>query len=147
MRSVKKSALVEFTPAQLFSLVDQVEDYAAFLPWCDKTVVHERHDDGLTAALHINFHGLQHSFSTRNTYSNQQQRIQIALVDGPFKQLEGFWQFTPLGTQACKIEFELDYEFSSRLFEPVMGPMFKILSNTMVDAFIKRAQQVYAAPK
>lgn len=143
MADVKKLVIVEHTPAQMFALVDGVEDYPAFLPWCDGTTVGERTDALTVATLRVNYHGIKTQFTTENA----KQRPSIMLLrlrEGPFKHLEGEWRFVPLGTAACKIEFRLHYEFSNRLLEKALGPVFNHIANTFVDAFVKRSAQVYA---
>ena len=142
MADVKKLVLIEFTPAQMFDLVDRCEDYPQFLPWCGGTELHERTDTRTAATLHINYHGIKSHFSTSNTKSYPTEML-IQLTDGPFTKLEGAWHFTALGETACRIEFKLHYEFSSKLLEKVLGPVFSHITNTFVDAFVKRAQQVY----
>ncbi len=142
MADVKKQVLVEFTPEQMFELVDRCEDYPLFLPWCGGTEVHARTDKVTVATLHINYHGLKAHFSTQNEKLAPVKML-IRLRDGPFKHLDGNWHFTPLGTAACKIEFNLHYEFSNRLLEKAVGPVFNHIANTFVDSFVKRAQQVY----
>ena len=142
MPVAEKVVYIEFSAAQMFQLVDAVEDYPQFMPWCSGASVDARHEDGLTATLKIDFHGLKQQFSTRNRYQGG-ERIDIQLVDGPFRVLDGSWQFKALGEQACKIEFRLHYEFTSKLLEKLVGPVFQRISTTFVDAFIHRAQQVY----
>ncbi|KON79687.1 type II toxin-antitoxin system RatA family toxin [Azoarcus sp. PA01] len=142
MADVKKLVLVEFTPAQMFELVDRCEDYPQFLPWCGGTEVHARTEKVTVATLHINYHGLKAHFSTQNEKLAPVKML-IRLRDGPFKHLDGNWHFTPLGESACKIEFNLHYEFSNRLLEKALGPVFNHIANTFVDSFVKRANQVY----
>ena len=142
MASVKKIVLIEFTPAQMFELVDRCEDYKQFLPWCGGAEVHERTDAITHATLHVSYHGIKTHFTTENekTYPTL---MRIHLKEGPFRHLDGTWRFTALGDAACKIEFELHYEFSSRLLEKVLGPVFNHIANTFVDSFVKRAATVY----
>jgi len=142
MAVVEKSVLIERTAAQMFALVDGVEDYPKFLPWCGGVDLHERSENATVATLHINYHGLKAQFSTANT-KQAPSRMDMALRDGPFKQLDGSWRFTPLGNAACKIEFRLHYEFSSRMLETMLGPVFNHIANTFVESFVKRAQSVY----
>lgn len=144
MSEVKKVVLIERTATQMFELVDHVEDYPKFLPWCDGTEVGERTDALTVATLRINYHGIRSHFTTANR-KQAPQLMQLALRDGPFKLLEGEWRFTSLGENACKIEFRLVYEFSSRLLEKVLGPVFSHIANTFVEAFVKRAEQVYGS--
>lgn len=142
MADVKKQVLIEFTPAQMFELVDRCEDYPLFLPWCGGTEVHERTDKATVATLFINYHGLKAHFSTENE-KEYPTKMKIRLREGPFRHLDGHWHFIPLGEHACKVDFNLHYEFSSKLLEKAVGPVFSHIANTFVDAFVKRAQQIY----
>lgn len=142
MPVAQKVVYIEKSASQMFRLVDNVEDYPAFMPWCGGASIDERFEDGLTATLHIDFHGLRQSFTTRNRYEGE-HLIRVQLVSGPFRTLDGEWRFKPLGDAACKIEFRLHYEFSSKLLEKLVGPVFQHISNTFVDAFIQRAEKVY----
>lgn len=142
MQVVEKNVLVAHTPAQMFALVDNVEHYPRFLPWCAKAEIHSRDADQLVASLYIDYLKIRQHFTTRN--SNETDRsILMELVDGPFKHLEGRWYFTPLGDMGCKIEFRLMYEFSSLMLEKIIGPVFGYISGSLVDAFIKEADRVY----
>jgi ribosome-associated toxin RatA of RatAB toxin-antitoxin module len=144
MSEVKKVVLVERSPAQMFALVDDVEDYPKFLPWCGGTELVERSDVLTVAILRINYHGIRSQFSTANE-KQFPSSMKLRLREGPFRELEGEWLFKPLGESACKIEFRLHYEFSSKLLEMALGPVFNYIANTFVDAFVKRADQVYTA--
>ena len=139
---VEKSVLVGHSARQMFELVDLVEDYPKFLPWCDDTKLLHRDDTRTRATIHINYHGVTHSFTTENT-KNPPQSMTIRLVEGPFKVLDGQWRFNALSPEACKIEFCLHYEFSSWILEKLVGPVFSYIANTMVDAFVQRAEKVY----
>ncbi len=144
MAVVNRSVLVGHSAQQMFELVDRVEDYPHFLPWCGGSQVRLRSDDRLVASIEINYMHIRQSFATEN--SNQRPSlIRIRLVDGPFRQLEGEWRFRSLGDAACKIEFVLQYEFSTRLLDTVLGPVFSYIANSFVEAFIERADQVYGA--
>ncbi len=142
MALVEKSVLIERTPAQMFDLVDKVEDYPAFLPWCGGTELHARTDSKTAATLHIRYHGIKSQFSTENT-KQAPLLMEIRLTDGPFTHMDGLWRFKPLGETACKIEFRLHYEFSNKLLEKVLGPVFNHIADTFVESFVKRAQKVY----
>lgn len=142
MAVVEKSVLIERTAAQMFELVDRVEDYPKFLPWCGGIDLHERTEQTTVATIHINYHGLKAHFSTANA-KEAPTRMDISLREGPFRQMEGSWRFKPLGEGACKIEFHLHYEFSSRILEAALGPVFSHIANTFVESFVKRAQIVY----
>lgn len=144
MALVQKSVLIAHSAAQMFDLVDQVEDYPQFLPWCNRTELKFRDAHKTAATLFINYHSVKSHFTTENEKEHP-LLMKIRLVDGPFRRLEGVWHFKPLSEAACKIEFELTYEFSSRMFEKVIGPVFSQIANSFVDAFVKRAGQVYGA--
>jgi len=142
MALVEKSVLIERTPAQMFDLVDRVEDYPQFLPWCGGIELHERTATRTAATLRINYHGIKSQFSTENT-KEAPRLMEIRLTDGPFAHMDGGWRFTPLGETACKVEFRLHYEFSSHLLERILGPVFNHIADTFVESFVKRAQKVY----
>ncbi|WUR11073.1 type II toxin-antitoxin system RatA family toxin [[Empedobacter] haloabium] len=142
MAVVHKSVLLGYSARQMFDLVDRVEDYPKFLPWCGGVEVRERGDNKVVASVGINFHGVRQSFTTANT-NTPPTAIHMSLVDGPFKTLNGVWTFKELREDACKVELDLQYEFSSRLLEQVIGPVFGMIANSMVDSFTKRAETVY----
>lgn len=142
MAVVHKSVILGYSAAQMFALVERVEDYPKFLPWCGGVDVQSRADDKLTATLQINYHGIRQTFTTENI-NRVPESMTMRLVEGPFKLLNGTWKFKPLRSDACKIEFDLQYEFSSRLIEGVIGPVFNIIANSFVDSFCKRAESVY----
>jgi ribosome-associated toxin RatA of RatAB toxin-antitoxin module len=145
MAMVKKSVLIERSSQQMFDLVDRVEDYPKFLPWCSETRCEFRDEQRTVATLHINYRNVTSHFTTENDKESPQW-MRIHLVDGPFRRLEGLWRFKPLADYACKIEFQLSYEFSSKMFEKVIGPVFSQIANTFVDAFVKRANEVHGLP-
>ncbi|MFT3733486.1 MAG: type II toxin-antitoxin system RatA family toxin [Rhodocyclaceae bacterium] len=138
---VRKVVLIEHSASRMFALVDGVEDYPAFLPWCGGSEVLERTDSLTTAVLHVNYHGMRTHFSTRNEKVFPGS-MRLNLIEGPFKHLEGEWLFKALGDAACKIEFNLRYEFSSKLLEKALGPVFNHIANTFVEAFVRRANQL-----
>jgi len=148
MKHVKKSVLLWYSPAEMYRLVTDVARYPEFLPWCEKAEEFEVHEAGMTARIHLAYAGVRHAFTTRNTHQPDRQ-LHMSLVDGPFSELDGTWDFLPVGpagddtTKACKIEFDLRYAFSSRPLEVVLSPVFDKVANTFVDSFVKRAEQVY----
>lgn len=146
MALVEKSVLIEYSAQQMFDLVDRCEDYPQFLPWCSHTELRFRDEHKTVGTLHINYHSVKSHFTTENT-KEANTSMKIRLVEGPFQSLEGSWHFKALAPHACKIEFQLRYEFSSKLFEKVIGPVFSRIANTLVEAFVKRAAQVYGAPE
>ncbi len=142
MARVEKSVLVSHPPERMFELVDRVEDYPVFLPWCGGTELKMRDAGHTVATIHIAYMGIRQSFTTENakTYPNE---MRIKLKDGPFSELEGDWTFIPLGEDACKIEFRLHYVFSSRVLETLLAPVFTHITNTFVDAFVHRADELF----
>jgi ribosome-associated toxin RatA of RatAB toxin-antitoxin module len=145
MKHVHKSVLIWYSPAQMFALVTDVVRYPEFLPWCDHARVVEATGEGMTAEVGISFSGVRQRFTTRNVHRADAE-VGMTLVDGPFSQLEGTWRFLPVGdgsTQACRVELDLHYGFSSSALSVLVGPVFDRIANTLVDAFVKRAQQVY----
>lgn len=139
---VSRSALVHFSATRMFGLVDDIERYPEFLPWCSGTEVTLRDTATTRATIHISYRGIRQSFSTENR-KYFPQRMTMQLIEGPFKALDGEWLFTPLDDQACKVDFQLHYEFSSSLLEKLVGPVFGYIAGTMVDAFLKRAEQLH----
>ncbi len=150
MKHVKKSVLLWYSPHEMYSLVTGIPDYPRFLPWCERAEVLEQHGGGMTARLHLHYAGVRHAFTTRNTHVPDAS-VEVDLVDGPFSLLEGIWRFVPLAmpgddqSQACRIEFDLRYAFSSKALEAVVSPVFDRVANTFVDCFVRRAEDVYGA--
>lgn len=123
-------------------LVDDIQTYAEFLPWCSGSTVLSRIDKEVTASLEISHSGFQKAFTTRNV-NESDNRINMTLVEGPFKKLEGVWQFQALGDQGCKIMLDLEFEFSNRLVGMTFGPLFGQIAGSLVDAFSQRADTIY----
>lgn len=141
MAVIEKSVLIERSAEQMFELVDAVEDYPKFLPWCGGSEVIERTAEKTVARVDIRYRGIKSHFATEN-HKTYPTRMGMKLVDGPFKQLDGSWHFKPLAEQACKVEFHLHYEFSSKLLEKAIGPVFNHIASTFVESFVKRAYAV-----
>jgi ribosome-associated toxin RatA of RatAB toxin-antitoxin module len=142
MKVVEKNVLVGHSPAQMYALVNDFERYPSFLPWCSKAHVESRIGQEVVASLQIDYFRVKQKFSTRNTCVDGAS-ILMKLEDGPFQSLDGRWEFLPLGEIGCKIEFSLRYQFSSRILETLIGPVFDHISASLVDAFIKEADRVY----
>jgi len=142
MQRVKKSVLVPYAPAEMFELVDRIELYPQFLPWCGGTQVQNSGEHRKTARIDIDYHGVRAHFTTDNV-NDPPQSIVVTLKDGPFRHLHGEWQFRALGDRGCKIEFELAYEFATALLEKVVGPVFNHIAHSFIDAFVHRAEAVY----
>ena len=145
MQTVRKSVLVPYSALRMFDLVDRFEHYPEFLPWCGGTQVIAARPDGKTARIDIDFHGVKAHFTTNNV-NRVPESIVITLQDGPFRHLYGEWNFHALAEDACKVQFELTYEFSTHILETVVGPVFSHIANTFIDAFVRRAESVYPKP-
>jgi ribosome-associated toxin RatA of RatAB toxin-antitoxin module len=143
MALVEKKVLVPYSAERMFALVDNVEAYPQFLPWCGGSNVSAADKDNTVhATVHIDYHHIKQSFTTENV-RQPPHLIDMTLKDGPFKHLDGNWRFIPLSESACKIEFQLRYEFSNKLLEKLVGPVFHYIANSFVDAFIHRAEKIY----
>ncbi len=145
MKTVRKSVLIWYSPAEMYALVVAVADYPKFLPWCDHAKVLETGANGMTAEIGITFGGITQVFTTKNAHIDAAQ-VAMRLVKGPFSKLDGQWDFVPLGDgsqRACRVEFTLNYGFDNATLAKLVGPVFDKIAGSLVDAFVKRAQQVY----
>ncbi|TAL42486.1 MAG: type II toxin-antitoxin system RatA family toxin [Methylovulum sp.] len=143
MTIVQKSALVRYSAQQMFDLVNDIEAYPQFLPWCSGSRIIKRADDFVEAELLISKGGFKKSFSTRNRI-DRGGTITVSLLDGPFSYLEGVWNFMPLREDASKISLDLEFEMSGKLASLAFGAVFNQICNTMVSSFTNRAKQIYA---
>ena len=139
MKEIRRSALLAMSAQTMFDLVEDVESYPAFLPWCGGSRVLQREPGRTVASIDIRYAGLNHSFTTDNA-NQPPDAIDIRLVSGPFKKLSGGWRFIALTPEATRVELVLRYEFSSRLIEGVLGPVFDQIAGSLVDAFVRRAE-------
>ena len=148
MKHVKKSVLLWYSTHEMYSLVTAIEDYPQFLPWCTRVEVLAEAEQSVTARLTLAYRGVHHTFTTLNQHV-EDRSVLVGLVNGPFSRLDGNWQFLPLGPaggapeQACKVELDLRYAFASSALEAVVSPVFDRVANTLVDSFVRRAEQVY----
>lgn len=145
MKTIEKSILIGFSAKQMFDLVGAIDQYPAFLPWCDHAQITARHDDGVTAELGMAYGKLKQRFATRNTHIEGRQ-IHLQLVSGPFSNLEGYWRFTPVGEpadHACRTSLSLCYGFDNLVLGGLVGPVFDKIAASLVDAFHKRAHTIY----
>ena len=145
MKTVQESVLIWYSPQEMFALVTDVPSYPQFLPWCDHALIREQDGQGMTAEVGIALAGVRKSFVTRNLHEPG-RRVTMTLVEGPFSQLDGDWHFHPVGDgsqRACKVELLLNYGFDSAALATLVGPVFDRIAGSMVDAFVKRAEQVY----
>lgn len=142
MPVVRKSALVGYSAEQMYDLVADMHAYPEFLPWCESAEILSQDEDQFCGRLEVARVGIRQAFTTCNRF-RRGERMELALVDGPFRKLRGVWTFRPLREDACKVQLLLDFEFSGRLIDKAFGGVFHQIANTLVDAFCKRAEQVY----
>jgi ribosome-associated toxin RatA of RatAB toxin-antitoxin module len=142
MTVVQKSALVKFSAQQMFDLVDDIESYPKFLPWCSGSRIIRREGDIVEGEIQIAKAGFHKTFATRNRI-DRGGKIFLSLLEGPFSSLEGVWDFMPLREDASKISLNLEFEISGTLANLAFGPVFNQICNTMVTSFTQRAKVVY----
>jgi ribosome-associated toxin RatA of RatAB toxin-antitoxin module len=142
MTIIKRSALVSYSARQMFELVNNIEDYPRFLPWCGAARILQESPTQIEAELDIVWKGIRKSFTTRN-FLHPYDHMEIQLVTGPFRHLEGRWVFTTLNGQACKISLDMQFEFAGNALDKLFQPIFNYIANSLVDAFCKRATEIY----
>lgn len=142
MNSLKRNAIVPYTTRQMFELVNNIEEYPRFLPWCHSAKVESRTDTEVVAALEIAWKGVHKSFTTRNTLVPY-ERMDMNLVNGPLKHMEGIWHFQALNDKACKVLLDLEFEFAGSFIDRLFEPVFSHIANSLVDAFCQRAMELY----
>ena len=142
MTSISKTALIPFSAEKMYDLVADVDNYQYFLPWCSGSKILEQTENEITGQVDIQHLGMNKTFTTLNKMQ-QNELIEMILVDGPFKQLNGFWRFNALDENGCKISLDLEFEFSNKIMSMAFGPVFSQIANSMVDAFCQRAMDLY----
>jgi ribosome-associated toxin RatA of RatAB toxin-antitoxin module len=142
MPVISKSALVPYSAGEMYALVNDIPAYPDFLPWCGASEVLDSNEDEIRASVELSRSGIKKSFTTLNRLQKDKM-IEMRLIEGPFQHLEGFWRFEPLNETACKVMFDIEFEFSSRILAMTVGPVFSQITSTIVDAFTKRAVDVY----
>src|SRR4029079_14759267 len=140
MREVKRSALIAETPARMYSLINDVERYPEFVPWCTAARIDSRKEGEVLATLCIKRGPLRAEFTTRNLLETD-KRVLMQFVSGPFSVLEGLWTLTPLGDLGCRVELEMRFEFANRVAGTLFAPLFEDTAASLVDAFVKRARE------
>jgi len=143
MPTLHKSLLVPYTAKQMYDLINAIENYPEFLPWCKATEIHSRDLTQLKASIHLSKGPLNHSITTENSMQPH-ERITMQYIAGPFRSCTSSWTFAPADTQ-CNVVFSMDYEFTSKLAALAIEPIFNPIAATLIDAFYKRAQQIYAS--
>ena len=145
MAKIQKEMLVGYSSAQMFNLVEDIENYPTFLPLCKRTEVHSRTDHKTVASLYFEHLGVSTHVTTENE-KNFPLTMTLRLLEGPFRQLEGIWTFKALAENACKVDFQITYEFSNKLFDKTISPIFGQLADFVVNTFSERAKKVYGEP-
>lgn len=144
MNEIRKTALVGYSAERMFDLIETAEHYPLFLPWCAGASILERDEQTVSARITIDYHGVRLHFTTRNS-KQRPEFMAIRLEHGPFSHFEGEWRLRALAAEACRIEFRLRYEFRHRVTARLAGPVLERIANTLVDAFVSRADSVYGA--
>ncbi len=145
MSLIKRNALVNYSAAEMYKLVNDIDSYSNFLPWCRSSKILSETETEMRASVEIAKGLLNKTFTTHNSLTKN-SRIDMALIDGPFSQLQGYWLFEPLKTEgACKVNLELEFEFDNAMVSLAAKPIFTQIANSLVDAFCKRAVEVYGA--
>ncbi|MCW8963346.1 MAG: type II toxin-antitoxin system RatA family toxin [Gammaproteobacteria bacterium] len=142
MKVVRKNALVPYRASQMYELVKDVERYPEFLPWCGGARIEEKFDDGVVGSVDINKGKVQKTFTTRNHFIKDSE-ITLQLVNGPFSQLQGAWSFDPIGEQGCRVSLYLEFDFNSTLASMTIGPVFNLIADKLLDAFVEEADRIY----
>jgi len=142
MPTIHRNALLPYSATKMYDLVNDINQYPQFLPWCRQANIHQTTPEWIEASIEIAKGGIHKTFTTRN-YLTPVQKIDMKLVEGPFKHLHGLWDFESLAENACKVSLTLEFEFSNALLAMAMGAMFNQIANTLLDAFCQRAHQVY----
>lgn len=146
MPSIYRHALMPYSTRQMFNVVNEVDKYPSFLPWCSSSKIVSQTDTSMDASINMKMGKLNHSFTTRNTLKKD-SLIHMQLLNGPFKRLSGDWIFSSLPDDGCKIELKLDFEYSNKVIAMLIGPVFNKIANSLVDAFCQRAHQIYRNPR
>lgn len=144
MARIKRSAEVAYSPAEMFALVNDVDRYPEFLPWCRSAAVLEEGESWIRARIEMAKGPLHRSFTTRNDLERD-RRIRIRLEDGPFRRLSGDWQFDPLPNGGCRVSLDLEFEFAGAFLHRAFGPIFNQIASTLVDSFCRRARQLHGS--
>ena len=137
--TLRRSAIVPYPCATMFDLVDRVEDYPEFLPWCSRVELLERTPEVTSASIEISWHGLESRIATRNS-KRAPEAMDLAFLEGPFESFSGSWRFVPLGQGGCRVEFSLDYRFANGALALALGPLFRHVLGTVVNLFVARAE-------
>jgi len=139
---IHKTALVSYTVEEMFTIVNGIREYPKFLPWCKSITIHSETGSEIVATIKMGGAGLEKAFTTTNVIK-ENERIEMRLLKGPFSHLEGDWDFQSLGEDGCKVSLDLDFHISNPLLRMSLGPVFSKIANSLVDAFVQRAEELY----
>ncbi|OGT26183.1 MAG: ubiquinone-binding protein [Gammaproteobacteria bacterium RIFCSPLOWO2_02_FULL_42_14] len=142
MPAIHRSVTVPYSAAEMYALVNDIARYQEFIPWCVASVIDSSDDNSICATLTFSAKGIQKSFSTRNTLTHN-QKMEMTLINGPFKSLQGCWKFLDSGEKQCDVILDLSFELSNKMLAVMFGPMFHEVASTLMDAFIQRARETY----
>ncbi|MFB3116583.1 MAG: type II toxin-antitoxin system RatA family toxin [Gammaproteobacteria bacterium] len=142
MTEISKTAVVPYTTNEMYALVNDIESYPAFLPWCIAAEILSKKEESLIATLSLAMGKIKQSFTTENTML-EGSRIDMRLIEGPFKHLSGYWKFNPEDEHSCHIQLHMNYEFKNKIIKYALGKVFYIVIDTMVESFVQRAQHIY----
>lgn len=134
--------MVPYSAEEMYALVNDIESYPDFLPWCSEARIHTRDGNRLTASISLATAGIRQTFSTENILQPS-RRIDVRLVSGPFSRLDGYWEFEPAGDRMCRVQLALDFEFKNTVLKLALSRVFNYIVNSLVDAFTRRAEQIY----
>lgn len=143
---IQKTALIGYSAANMFDLIEAAEHYPTFLPWCAKATILGRDENVVVARITVNYRGLVFSFTTRNP-KRRPHWMAVHLEEGPFKRFEGEWLLTELAANGCRIDFSMRYEFGGPLVGRLAGRVFDGIAGDLVDAFARRAENVLGAQR
>lgn len=143
MHRIERSVLVPYSAERMFRLVERVDDYPKFLPWCPASRARPQSDGSVEATIEIAFHGVRSRFTTRNVHEPPRE-IRMSLVDGPFRRLSGHWHFLELPEESCKVSLHLQYQFAVGPLGRLIAPVFEAIAGSLIDAFARRAEALYA---
>jgi ribosome-associated toxin RatA of RatAB toxin-antitoxin module len=145
MLKINRSVISPYTQEQMYNLVADIKNYKNYLPWCPSSQIIKVIDPKtLIARVDISYLKVKTHFTTQNHYTPY-SRIDMNLVDGPFKHLQGHWTFTPLGTKGCKVSFNLDYKFSNIILEKIIGSVFELVIKSIIERFMLKAHEIYGS--
>ena len=142
MTEIIKTTVVPYTPEEMYVLVNDIESYPTFLPWCTAAKILSKQEERLTAKLSLALGKIKQSFTTENTMQDGSQ-IEMRLIEGPFKHLNGYWKFNLEDEQSCQIQLHMNFEFKNKIFKHTLGKAFYKVMDSLVESFVQRAQQIY----